>query len=148
MVYCLFVTEKMIGVNLSVSWLQSRPAQQILFQISHLSWLLKLTLNTGRHSAVGLIVTFFWHYLIAEASGFGNWISLFLWFGDKKGHFTVKWPLTTRVYLFSWRCSVTVLLKTYSPVTQLSNHTINNYTKLKLLCKWMEFKDYNIKYSL
>jgi hypothetical protein len=34
---CLFVTEEIIGVNLSVSGLQSRLVQEILFQtVSHL----------------------------------------------------------------------------------------------------------------
>ena len=42
--------------------------------------------------------------------------------------------LTTKVYLVLRWCSITFLLKT--------NSTLNNYTKLKLLCKWTDCKVY------
>jgi hypothetical protein len=71
-------------------------------------------------AAVGIIVTFFWHYLIAKAFGSGSWVR------DNECYRIVRRLLTTRVYLFSWRCSVTVLLKTYVP----SNVTLKSHYKL------------------
>jgi hypothetical protein len=69
------------------------------------------------HAAVGLIVTFLWHYVIVKRFE-GEW-KVSQWFifsiGDKECSCIVESILTTRGYLFSWRCSVRVLLKTYVP---------------------------------
>ena len=127
---CLFVTEEIDGVNLSVSWLQSRLVQEILFQtVSHSSWHLKLTLwrMTPQYSAaVGLIETFLWHYLMAKAF-WREWkVSQWIYFHSeiKECYCTIERILTTRVYFFfSWWRSVTFLLKTYVP----SNITLKSH---------------------
>ena len=127
---CFFVTEGMNGAYLSVFRLHRRLAQEILFlTVSHLSWpyYLYLTQDATVQRCCrpdrNIRLSLCYRESVWKGVELRQWFVLS--FGDKEFYWTVQRLLTTRVYLFSWRCSVTFLLKTYVP----SNVTLQSHYK-------------------
>jgi hypothetical protein len=114
---CLFVAAEMDWVNLSVFWLQSNSC--FCFTCKLTSNIYSWHMTPLYSAAVGLILTLLWHYHIAKV--FWREWKVSQWFRCSFRHkeccCTGVRVVTTREYLFSCECSVTVLLKTYIPVT-------------------------------